>query len=151
MSEQENAQFMQGAYDKFNAGDIDGLLSMMADNVEWVLPEMSNVPFAGARSGHASVAAFFKSLLEHQEPKSFDVHGMIAQGNRVVAHGHYVWHVKATGPRLRRGLCPHLDRGGWQDHPASGIRGHRCGRRCLCCITKATHDDERLLYLMSCD
>ena len=97
MSEQENAQFMQGAYDKFNAGDIDGLLSMMADNVEWVLPDMSNVPFAGARSGHASVAAFFKSVLEHQEPKSFDVHGMIAQGNRVVAHGHYVWHVKATG------------------------------------------------------
>ena len=97
MSEQENAQFMQGAYDKFNAGDIDGLLSMMADSVEWVLPDMSNVPFAGARSGHASVAAFFKSVLENMEPKSFDVHGMIAQGNRVVAHGHYVWHVKATG------------------------------------------------------
>ena len=97
MSEQENAQFMQGAYDKFNAGDIDGLLSMMADNVEWVLPDMSDVPFAGARSGHASVAAFFESVLEHQEPKSIDVHGMIAQGNRVVAHGHYAWHVKATG------------------------------------------------------
>ena len=97
MSEQENAQFMQGAYDKFNAGDIDGLLSMMADNVEWVLPDMSNVPFAGARRGHASVAAFFKSVLEHQEPTSFEVHGMIAQGNRVVAYGHYVWHVKTTG------------------------------------------------------
>ena len=50
-----------------------------------------------APRGHASVAAFFKSVLEHQELKSFDVHGMIAQGNRVVAHGHYVWHVKATG------------------------------------------------------
>ncbi len=64
MSEQENAQFMQGAYDKFNAGDIDGLLSMMADNVEWVLPDMSNVPFAGARSGHASVAALSLSGCE---------------------------------------------------------------------------------------
>ena len=64
MSEQENTQLIQAAYDKFNAGDIDGLLGMIAEDVEWVLPDMSGVPFAGIRHGHANVAAFFKSILE---------------------------------------------------------------------------------------
>ena len=97
MSEQENTQLLEKAYNSFNEGDIEGLVSTMADEVDWVLPEIPNVPFSGARRGRDSVAAFFETVAEYQEPKSFDVHGMIAQGDRVVAHGHYVWHVKSTG------------------------------------------------------
>ena len=36
-----------------------------------------------------------------------------------------------------------------RSHAVSGIHGHRCGRRCLCYLEIATHDGERLLYLMS--
>jgi len=36
-------------------------------------------------------------MAEHQEPQSFEVQGIIAQGNQVVARGHYLWHVKTTG------------------------------------------------------
>ena len=97
MSEQENSQLVEKAYNSFNAGDIHGLLSTLADDVDWVLPQIPNVPFSGARQGRDSVAAFFEIMAEHQEPKSFDVHGMISQGDRVVAHGHYVWHAKSTG------------------------------------------------------
>ncbi len=107
MSEQENTQLIQAAYDKFNAGDIDGLLGMIAEDVEWVLPDMSGVPFAGIRHGRANVAAFFKSILENEEPKSFDIHGMIAQGDRVAVFGHYTWQVKATG-RSRAGDYVHI-------------------------------------------
>ncbi len=96
MSEQENTQLVQKVYDSFNAGDIEGVLGTLADDIEWVLPDIPQVPFSGARRGRDSVAAFFSIMGDHQEPKSFDVHGIIAQGVRAVAFGHYVWHVKST-------------------------------------------------------
>lgn len=97
MSEQESAQVVQQVYDRFNAGDIEGVVNALGDEIDWLVPHNSKVPFSGARHGRDSVAAFFATLPEYMEPKSFDVQGMITQGNRVVAHGHFAWHVKTTG------------------------------------------------------
>ncbi len=97
MSEQDNTRLVQEVYDNFNAGNLEALLGALADDIEWVLPDIPKVPFSGARRGRDSVAAFFSAVAEHQEPKSFDVQGIIAQGDRAVAFGHYAWHVKSTG------------------------------------------------------
>ena len=97
MSEQENTQIVQKIYDNFNAGNIEGLLGALADNIEWVIPDIPKVPFSGARRGRDSVAAFFSTVADHQEPKSFDVQAIIGQGDRVVGFGHYAWDVKSTG------------------------------------------------------
>ena len=97
MSDQENTQVVQGLYDSFNAGDIAAVLGALSDDVEWVLPSIPNIPFTGAKHGKDSVAEFFSTMAEHQETQSFEVQGMIAQGDRVVGYGHYRWHVKTTG------------------------------------------------------
>ena len=97
MSDQENTQVVQGLYDSFNAGDIAAVLGALSDDVEWVLPSIPNLPFTGAKHGKDSVAEFFSTMAEHQELQSFEVQGMIAQGNQVVGYGHYLWHVKTTG------------------------------------------------------
>ena len=97
MIDQEIVKLVQQVYDSFNAGDIDGVLGALADDIEWALPTIPNVSFFGPRKGRDNVTAFFSTMTEHQEPKSFDVNEIIAQGNRAVATGHYVWHVKATG------------------------------------------------------
>ena len=97
MSHQENAQVVKGLYDSFKAGDIAAVLGALSDDVEWVIPSIPNIPFAGAKQGKDSVAEFFSTMAEHQEPQSFEVQGTVAQGDQVVAHGHYVWHVKTTG------------------------------------------------------
>lgn len=51
MSEQENVKVVQQAYENFKRGDITTLLGLIADDVDWRLPEIENVPFAGHRSG----------------------------------------------------------------------------------------------------
>ena len=97
MSDRENTQVVQGLYDSFNAGDITAVLAALSDDVEWVLPSIPKIPFSGAKHGKDGVAEFFGTMAEHQEPQSFEVQGIIAQGDQVVARGHYLWHVKTTG------------------------------------------------------
>jgi ketosteroid isomerase-like protein len=61
------------------------------------LPEIENVPFTGKRRGHGAVGEFFSTLASLQDARSFEEREFIAQGDKVVVLGHYVWQVKANG------------------------------------------------------
>jgi len=97
MSEHENRQLIEQAYANFKAGNIPALLQSMSEDITWQLPEIENVPFAGKRAGRGAVAEFFSALANLQNARSFEPREFIAQGNRVVVLGHYVWQVKANG------------------------------------------------------
>jgi uncharacterized protein len=97
MSDQDNVKLAQQAYANFQSGDIQALLASLSDDIEWQLPEIANVPFAGKRQGPEAVGQFFSSLAEAQEVLEFAPQEFIAQGNKVVVLGHYQWRVKATG------------------------------------------------------
>ena len=97
MQEQENTKIAQQAYENFKSGDIQALLSLLSDDVEWQLPNMDNVPFSGTRRGREQVSEFFASLDRTQEALEFEPKEFIAQGDTVVALGRYRWRVKPTG------------------------------------------------------
>ena len=61
------------------------------------MPAVITVPFTGSRRGRKEVGAFFASMLEQQEPLSFEVSEYVAHGDKVVALGRYSWRVKSTG------------------------------------------------------
>lgn len=96
MNEQENTKVVQQAYQYFKSGNIEGVLSLMSDDVDWRLPEVENMPHSGTRKGLAQVTEFFSILGEVQDAKLFDPNQFIAQGDRVAALGHYIWRVKPT-------------------------------------------------------
>jgi ketosteroid isomerase-like protein len=95
MSEQ-NKSLVNQAYSNFKTGDIEALLNLFAEDITWTLPEMAGVPFAGARTGRASVAEFFASVGGTQESLRFEPRELIGEGDRVIALGSYSWRVKAT-------------------------------------------------------
>ena len=97
MSEQENIAVAQQAYNNFKTGNIQGLLALLSDNIEWQLPEVENVPFTGKRTGRAAVGEFFALVGANQDVLSFEPREFIAQGEKVVSLGHYEWRVKDTG------------------------------------------------------
>ena len=97
MGEQENTQLVQQAYESFKTGNRDALLGAFSDDIEWVLPQIENVAISGKRQGREKVAEFFAGLEDIQEAKSFEPKEFVTQGDKVVARGHYVWFVKATG------------------------------------------------------
>lgn len=92
----QNKAIVEQAYTNFKKGNIEALLNLFSDDISWTLPEMENVPFAGARTGSASVGEFFATVNASQEPLRFEPREYIAEGDRVVALGSYEWHVKAT-------------------------------------------------------
>jgi len=95
--EQENIKLVKQIYQHFKRGDIKALLNLLSVNIEWQLPEIENVPFAGRRRGHEEMGQFFESLVDTQEIQHFDPREFIARGDKVLALGHYAWRVKSTG------------------------------------------------------
>lgn len=98
MSEQDNVRIVQNAYAAFERGDIEGLLQLVADDVEWITPGPSDImPAAGHRRGREGVADFFSSLSAQEDVELFEPQEYIAQGEKVVALAKYRGRVKATG------------------------------------------------------
>lgn len=97
MSERENTQLVQQAYRDFQNGDIPALLDALSEDVEWVVPEVEGVPGRGTWRGPEQVGEFFRILSDTQEPRQIELREFVAQGDKVVVLGHYIWHVKATG------------------------------------------------------
>ena len=102
MSEQENIKTVQQVYENFKgenfrSADMQSLLGLYSDDVEWQVPEMENVRLAGKRSGLKGVREFFSAVADDLEALQFETQEFIAQGDKVVALGRYSWRVKATG------------------------------------------------------
>jgi ketosteroid isomerase-like protein len=99
MNEQQNTAVVQDAYAAFGRGDIATLLSYMADDIQWqpVIGTASHVPFSGERSGKAAVDEFFRQVMANEDFQQFEPREFVAQGDKVVAIGHYRAVSKPTG------------------------------------------------------
>jgi ketosteroid isomerase-like protein len=97
MSTQANISLLKQAYDAYDKGDIQRLLSMCAQDIEWDLPEVEGIPFTGKRHGLNQVADFFRILAECQEPREFKPDQFIGQDDQVAVLGHATFAVKASG------------------------------------------------------
>jgi ketosteroid isomerase-like protein len=105
MNEQANINLLRQAYDAYGRGDIPSLLGMVAQDVDWELPEVEGIPFTGKRHGVDQVADFFRILAECQEPREFKPDRFIAQDDQVVVLGHGTFAVKATGAEFSGDWC----------------------------------------------
>ena len=97
MGERENTQLVKQGYQHFKNGDIQGLLGLLSEDVEWTQFEIEGVPFSGTRRGPERVGEFFSQVFDTEEPLQFEPREFVAQGDKVVALGHHAWRVKSTG------------------------------------------------------
>ena len=79
MNEQANTLLVQQAYQLIAKREMSSLLNLLAADVQWQLPEMDHVPFAGQWQGQEGVGQFFRTVAEVQEPVEFEPQGFIAQ------------------------------------------------------------------------
>ena len=101
MSEQANVQLVQQIYGNIAAGDVATVLGALAADVQWVMPEIPNVPFAGSWQGREQVSQFFRRLTDAQDVVEFVPQTFIAQDDTVVVLGRFTMYVKATGRESR--------------------------------------------------
>jgi uncharacterized protein len=95
MSTQESLQVVKEGYAAFSRGDIPGLLALMAEDVDWIIPG-TGFPLAGTYRGRNGVANFFQKLAADSEILDFQPREFIAEGDRVLVVGWERAKVKAT-------------------------------------------------------
>jgi uncharacterized protein len=95
MSVQENVSIVKDGYAAFGRGDIQGLLALFAEDIEWIVPG-EGLPLAGRYRGHAGLADFFQKVSEMLEISFLEPREFIAQGDRVLVVGLTRGRVKAT-------------------------------------------------------
>jgi ketosteroid isomerase-like protein len=94
MNEQANTRLVQQAYQRIHAGNMASFLTLLADDVQWKIPTMQNVPFAGTWRGRQQVGEFFRNVAAAQEQVEFAPEHFVAQDDKVVVLGHFVTRVK---------------------------------------------------------
>ena len=97
MSEASNVDIVKRAYEAFGRGDLDALLDLLEDGIEWVTPGPPELQSAGRRRGKQEVAGFFQTLSDMYTFERFEPRQFISQGDRVVVLGDERVRIKATG------------------------------------------------------
>jgi len=95
MSLEENVQIVKDGFAAFGRGDMQGLLALFAEDIEWVIPG-EGWPLAGTYRRHAGVADFFQKISEMLEISLLEPREFVAQGDRVLVVGFHRGRVKAT-------------------------------------------------------
>lgn len=97
MNAQDNKQLIMQGYQLFKDKDIQGLLALFANDIEWIEGESEIIPFAHTYQGKDQVAQFFTEMDQAQEAIQFEPETFMAEGDKVVVTGQSTWLVKATG------------------------------------------------------
>ena len=100
MGDQQNLEIVRRGYDAFQRGDLDALVALFDENIEWRTPGPSDLPTAGQRRGIQAVREFFQTLSTMVEIQRFEPKTFVAQGDRVVVLGENTARIKATGKVL---------------------------------------------------
>lgn len=94
---ESNIDVVTRGYSAFGRGDLDALLNLFDENIEWVTPGPPDLPTSGVRHGRKEVAQFFQTLNEHFQVEQFLPREFIADGDRVVVTGDEVARLRSTG------------------------------------------------------
>ena len=81
MSEQENKELIEKGYAAFSAGDVETVMSLFDDDVEWVQPGESAV--SGTYHGKAEVMEYMGRMAE--KALTVKLIRLLAEGDTVVA------------------------------------------------------------------
>ena len=97
MSAEENTKIVKQTYEAFLRGDIESLLKLYSQDVQWEVYGPASMPTTGVWRGKEELAQFFATVNETLEARKFEPQEFIAQDDQVAVLGRYEWRVKTTG------------------------------------------------------
>ena len=95
MSTQQNVQVVKDFFAAIGSGDMQALLALSAEDIEWIIPG-EDWPLAGTHRGHAGLADVLRKASTTMEISSAEPPEFVAQGDRVFVVGFARGRVKAT-------------------------------------------------------
>ena len=95
MSTEKNVQTVKDFFAAIGRGDREGLLALVAEDIEWIIPG-EDWPLAGTHRGHAELAALLQRASEEIETTYPTPPEFVAQADRVLVVGVATGKIKAT-------------------------------------------------------
>jgi ketosteroid isomerase-like protein len=95
MSIEKNVQTVKDFFAAIGRGDMNGLLALVSEDIEWIIPG-EDWPLAGTHRGHAGLADVLQKASEEVEMTYPDPPEFVAQGDRVLVVGVATGTIKAT-------------------------------------------------------
>lgn len=96
--QQENQiALVRQLYAAFAERDIAALLTVLADDIDWLFYGPESIPFTGHYHGHQQVAAFFSKALETAEFLQFEPREFLPGAGRILVQGYEQGRAKSTG------------------------------------------------------
>lgn len=95
MSIDENIQVVKDFFAAIGSSDKQGLLALVAEDVEWIIPG-KDWPLAGTHRGHAGLAKVLQKAYDEVETTYPVPPEFVAQGDRVLVVGVATGKIKAT-------------------------------------------------------
>ena len=100
MSPDKNIQTVKDFFAAIGRGDREGLLALVAEDIEWIIPG-EDWPLAGTHRGHAGLAEVLQKASDEVEMTYPEPPEFVAQGNRVLVVGVATGKIKATNRAFR--------------------------------------------------
>src|SRR5205809_801826 len=95
MSIAKNVQVVKDFFAAMSSGDRQGLLTLSAEDIEWIIPG-EDWPLAGTHRGHAGLADLLQKASNTVETSYPEPPEFVAQGNQVLVVGFARGKVKTT-------------------------------------------------------
>ena len=86
---------MKDFFAAIGRGDREGLLALVAEDIEWIIPG-TDWPLAGTHRGHVGVAEVLQKASDQVETTYPEPPEFVAQGDRVVVVGVATGKIKST-------------------------------------------------------
>ncbi|MGF7042673.1 nuclear transport factor 2 family protein [Mucilaginibacter lappiensis] len=95
----DNIRMVEDLFAAFGRGDEQGLLTLAAEDIEWITPG-EDWPLAGTRRGHPGLLDLIQKSTEKLETSFPEAPEFVGQGNRVLVIGFSTGRVKATNKKF---------------------------------------------------
>lgn len=92
-----NLEKVQSIYAAFGKGDVPHILSILAENVDWIFYAPPAIPFAGHYQGRADMGRFFTLVGQNCEVEQYDLREIEAAGDLVIVQGWQRVRARPTG------------------------------------------------------
>ncbi len=92
---EKNVQIVKDFFAAMGSGDTQGLLALVAEEIEWIIPG-EDWPLAGMYRGHAGLENLLQKVSEAVETSYPKPPEFVAQGDRVLVVGVATGKIKAT-------------------------------------------------------
>jgi uncharacterized protein len=100
MRTQKNAQIVKDFFAALGRRDQQGLLALVAEDIEWIIPGQ-DWPLAGTHRGHAGLENLLQKANETVETSYPEPPEFIAEGDRVLVVGFATGRIKATNKAFK--------------------------------------------------